>query len=436
MIICLNNSINEASFDFMSNLIILDNREEKHKEAIEDILKINLYDATNLNLTTFEINILSTVYHEITHFLDITTTAWGLEFIIRKTNMILKKSSQTKEVFELNAAELEMHNSYTNILSTDSSIKLLECHTEHGLIYDDRFGSLIQVLFFSNKNDIVLETPISMLSVLETNAFCSETLTKIRCIEINPNHEEHIIELMTLNNQVNDYLNTNEDSEYKTLFILTKRHFKFLELKELCIFLKLIIQDVLNMGMLQLSTVSMVLGQTFIDKHIGNSIVHDINRGMSRHIIVFKFILILYSYINEHQNKDLLERNLKNNPRQVLKDFYTELNIDFGIGDYPMEVKLLKESDVIFDTNYILESIETNKRLVQGTLDCFNNISSFKLFDIFLGDLSIVHVPNRLNINIDSYSSHKDIPYVDKIVKAATVKKQHTHPLDVPTWYQ
>lgn len=435
MVKCFIKSINEASFDFISNLIVLESREEKHKEAIEKLLNTNIYDDIQLKLDMFEINILSTLYHEITHFLDLTTTTWGLEFIIRKTLFINKKNLQSQKVFELNAAEIELHYKYTRTYENSPSIGLLNCITTHGILYDEKYGALILLIFFT-KDKKVLETPISMLSVLETNAYCSEILTKIRCIKINPDYNEQRIQLKLLNTEVNLYLNSSEDSEYKALFILAKNHFPFLNLEELCTFLKMLINNILNFEM-ELSMVSGIIHSSFINKSIGKAITHDLNRGMSRHIVIFKFILFIFSFINENEDSEDLKTELKNKPQAVIDKFYKEflrLTPLYGI-NFDNSKKILEKQIKIFDTSAILESIDVNKNLVISNLDCINNISNFKLFDIYLGDATIIQVPNRLNTNIDLYSSNSDILYINKIIKADKIKKFHVHPYDVPDVY-
>lgn len=435
MIRCFNNSINEASFDFISNLIVLESREEVHKKQIEDIIKINIYDDSEASLDKFTIDILVTLYHELTHFLDMTTTVWGLQFIIRKTLLVNKKDDKSKEVFELSASEIELHNAYTKTFNSSYSNKLLECVTTHGIIYDEKHGALILLVFFKESQK-VLETPISMLSVLETNAYCSEILTKIRCTKINPCIEEQIISMKMLSQDVDTYLNSNEDSEYKALFILAKKHFTFLNLEELCIFLKTLIQDVLNFEM-ELSIVSGVIHSSFINQSIGVAITHDLNRGMSRHIIVFKFILFIHGFINHHNDKKKLKEELKINPKTVISKFYKDfLNLHpMYKFNFDSSLELLKKQNLIFDTDFIIETIETNKSIVANNLDCMNNIKNYKLFDIYLGDMSIVSPPNRVDLYIDRYSEATDISYIDNVVKAKTIKKTHVHPRDVPNWY-
>lgn len=432
MIKCLNNSVNEASFDFISNLIVLESREEIHKETIEYIMNINIYDDIEIKLDNFSIDILVTLYHELTHFLDMTTTVWGLQFLIRKTLLLNKKDARSKEVFELNASEIELHNTYTKVFDNNYSNKLLDCVTTHGIFYDEKHGALILVLFFKESKK-VLETPISMLSVLETNAYCSEILTKIRCINISPSSEERIISMNILSKEVDTYLNSNEDSEYKTLFILAKNHFHFLNLEELCIFLKVLINDVLNFEM-ELSMVSGVIHSSFINKSIGKAITHDLNRGMSRHIIVFKFILFLYGFINSREDKEELKKELKENPKQVISTFYQDFLHLSPMYKFNFEtsLELLERQKKVFDTDAILESIDFNKDIERESIDCMKNIKDYKLFDIYLGDMSIVTTPTRINVDIMEYSEHSDIIYIDKIVKAKTVKKTHVHPHDVP----
>ena len=171
-----------------SNIIILEKYDGKYKDYIETVLKINLFDDIALAYDKLTVDILTIVYHEITHFLDMTTTCWGLEYNLRKTNHVSKKMKNSENTFKLNVAEIEIHHEYLKIIG--NNINLLNCTTEHGLLYDDKFGSLVLIQFFLEYRKVVLEAPISMLSIIEANAYSVETLMKIRCIEIHPNKDE------------------------------------------------------------------------------------------------------------------------------------------------------------------------------------------------------------------------------------------------------
>ncbi len=276
----------------------------------------------------FEENIISLIYHEITHFLDMTTTLWGLEYNSRKLlfikNQILSnKKTDAINVFKLNVSEIEIHNRLIQIYDTSQAKDLFLADLKHHLVYNENFGSLIMIDFFNQKN-LIASVPFSMLSLLEANAICSEFLIKINCAL---NEDEQIKQQISLNlieKDFNNLLNNYELLEYNFIFILTKKHFPCLNLKELLIFIKTLIDYILNISAMEISSISTLIKHTIINQYLGNAIIKDMQRGMSRHIILFKFILMIYEYINQDKFKLNNPDDIKNNPRLFLNNFINE----------------------------------------------------------------------------------------------------------------
>ncbi len=428
----------DGSFDFISNIIVLEKYDERYKLAIEEAVNINLFDEITLKYDQLRVDILSIIYHEITHFLDMTTTSWGLEYNIRKTNHILNKNSNADEVFKLNVAEIEMHHQFINIINKD--INLLDCTTEHGLLYDKQFGSLVLVIFFLEYKKIEVEAPISMLSIIEANAYAVENLIKIRSIEIHPDINEQKILMIELEKDMEKFLNNTDFIEYNMIIILCKKHFDYLILKELFQFIHVLIRYVLDMGMYDLGYTSKLLSESFINKEIGNAIAHDINRGMSRHIIVFKFILIMHGYITNHTDKLFLMQLQKEKPLDFIETFCKSYNIPITtpnnkhIKDYFINIGFLNKKSKIFDTDIILKTSKKNRNSSNPILD-LRNLSEYLLLDIFLNDSTIIKMPNRLDIDINEYTDKEviNLDYIefdsDKIIKF------HVRPNDVPREY-
>lgn len=432
------NNIN-GRFYFSSNLIEINNYDESFKQKIERILALDI-DDKDIFLTDEEIEILSIIYHEITHFLDLTTTTWGIEYFIRKINFLNKKDLQSLEVFKLNVAEIEMHNHLIEILKPNTDVKLLECLFEHTLLYDKDYGALIMVVF-SFSNERIYSVPFSMLSLLESSAYSSEILIKIHNIEKIEDEVERTISLKILENEFNKVLNDITFSEYNLVLLLAKRHFPNLNIKELLTFVKVLIRLVLNLGGMHMSWIATFLKRTFIEKHIGNAIINDIQRGMSRHIIVFKFVLLMYGYLeHESTDKEKLVDVLKQSPIIFINSFmvwYTGKNQDFleysELNEFDIGMKSLKKKEKAFDTDILLSSSILNKQIIESETHNLANISNLKLLDIFLSDGTVISMPNRLDIDINDYFTNNQDKFlmIENTFKRTDMYKFHIHPNDV-----
>lgn len=432
----LTSSTRNGSFDFVTNIIEIEKYDFKYKNIIETVISKDI--STSL-LNTQEIDIMALIYHEITHFLDLTTTSWGLEYMARKTHFILKTRSDSMEVFKLNIAEIEMHDVLIEILDENCKVKLLDCSLQHHLVYNENFGSLIMIDFFLCEEQLY-SIPFSMLSVLEANAYASEILVKIQNIENLQNEAEKTISCIMLNQEFDKFLNDIDYSEYNLVLILAKFHFQELNLKELLIFIKTLIGYVLNLGGMNISLASTFIKHTLAETHIGNAIVKDMQRGMSRHILVFKFILLMHSYLQIGDTKSKI-LSIKTDPKEFINNFIKDSEIPINnqldsipeLNEFNITLKNLEKIEKTFDWNIIENSSKYNKKIIETQKNILFNIKDLKLMDIYLSDETQIKVPNRLDINLKKYSSDniKLFSKIETLFKNSDMTKFHIHPNDV-----
>ncbi len=429
--------------DFITNLIEVSKYNQNIKSITENLLAKDFQTMVFTN--KFEENIISLIYHEITHFLDMTTTLWGLEYnssklLFIKNQILSKKKLDAIDVFKLNVSEIEIHNRLIQIYDTSHAKDLFLANSKHHLVYDKNFGSLIMIDFFNQEN-LIASVPFSMLSLLEANAISSEFLIRINCA-LNEEQIKQQISLKLIENDFNNLLNNYEFLEYNLIFILTKKHFPNLNLKELLIFVKTLIDYILNISSMEISLISKLIKHTIINQYLGNAIVKDMQRGMSRHIVLFKFILMMYEYINQNKFKFNNPDDIKKNPKLFLKNFINEY-ISYYLKDFEIEItrdieyqssiKEFKKSEDILDSKIILESCQFNRDVLSKNFLYELNIKDIKLIDIFLNDSTILTMPNSIDVDIEQYfESNLDlILKIDKLLETTEMFKFHIHPKDV-----
>ncbi len=431
---------NYALLDYYSNLITIKRFHSDDKENLERLLKESYAGIQN----AADRDTLATFYHEITHFLDLTATAWGLEFVNRK-NLLLshdprgREFQNSLEVFMLNVSEIRIHADLTiNV----SGATLLNCVTHKSLIYDEKHGSFIMV-YFVREEEVICEVPVSMLSLLEANAFASEILCKIKAIENESENEiVKIISLNSLNDAVEKYLNNGEMVEYSLFIILCKIHFKKLSLKEMLIFLQVIIRFTLNLSALNLSIFSHHLKSRFINERVGNAICKDLQRGLSRQVIAFELILLIYEVIQNSQEKESLILELKNNPKLIIDkvfDFFgiEEIyrDIDYSqYGDFGLFLKMILEKNDSFDHLIFKESSQHNFDILKEQNVPEINFDELLLLDMVLDDrTTVITAPNRIKLDVREYSGKikGQIELLEKVYKENKGRKFHIHPDDI-----
>ncbi|MEH2285736.1 MAG: hypothetical protein V7K90_31215 [Nostoc sp.] len=423
----------DGSFDFYSNIIEIERYDSRYKDILEGVLRSSPESLTE----SWHTDALSLYFHEVTHFLDLTTTGWGLEYILRK-HLVLKKIGMNKavekslKVFMLNTSEIQMHS---DLIKCYEDRNFLDCSLNHDLKYSEKYGVLIEIYFFYGQSHIAT-VPLSMLSVLEANAYASEILCKLRFLE---GHADENVEvsLRLLESEVNSYLNNKAFSEYSLLLILCKIHFEYLTLKEMLIFFQLLVFRVLNMQIMNLSFMSAFLKRTFKNNHYGRAICKDMQRGMSRHIVVFKLILLVHQFINESSDKLSLIALMKEKPDEVINLMfkYYEINIiselDFGNNSqfYLILENILNEDDM-FDKNIIAESSEFNHKVIKEKGWSKVDLSDLKILDSLLSDGSVIRFPDRVSLDVNKYFDNNIDKFliIEHLFKNTEVSKFHIHP--------
>lgn len=424
----------EGSIGFISLLIVIEKYGSESISDINEALKLKIFEQNfKKKYNHKEISILSLIYHEVTHFLDLTTTLWGIEYFVRKSMFSVKKTSDSGDVFKLNYTELLMHEDL--VKKYNKNIKLLNCIMNHHLEYNTKFGTYVNIIFKDHFSEKV-ETSINMLTLIESHAYCVESLIKIKYIESEPNRTEQIVLLKELDIEIEDFLNNPEYIEYNMFIVLAKKHFNYLTIKELFNFLHHLFIHVLDMDFHLIGKLIPYIEKSFTNTYLGNSIILDMRRGLSRHVIAFKLILFLYGFIDIAEDKikrDLIKK-LKNEPLTFIDDFYNYFQIDrYGISsDFQFDTiynLFLEKNYEAFDYKFFKETVKHNRTNSHSIYE-LKNLNEYKLVDIFLNDyFSSISMPNRVDINIYEYDNSKEINEINNYVK--DLKKFHIHPDDV-----
>lgn len=407
-----------GSYCFISNLIVIEKYGYDKKNELEEIINLPIFSPSfSRKYNHSEVELLALIYHEITHFLDFTTTTWGFEYQFRKSNYIKTKNETQLDVFRLNFIELTMDETHKKIINPRTN--LLQNKMEHILLYDNDIGGIIMMIFSSN-NKINLTSSINMRCLIESHAYVVEILIKLRCIECEPDVNERTILLIQLQDDFEKFLSNPEFIEYNMLIILAKKHFPELTLKELATFLNILFLRVLDFGMETLGSLANLFDYTYKNKEIGRHISNEIRRGHCRHIVAFKLILLFFEYVKN--NEDMLPL-LKNNPYHFINHFLNNFSFYYwedNKHEFFNIFSFFEINDInTFDTKMLFDSIKINRKDYQ-TLYQMRNISDINLPDIFLNDLSCIKVPSRIDIDISEYSDNPIISFVKK----ETMKKQ------------
>ncbi len=392
-------------YDFFNGLITLDCYDVSHLELIK--LAISEVPPPNTSEEANKLrDIRALIKHELTHFLDHVTTEWGVETIARRGLLIESINNEYDDienrgdVYFVNMSELQMHSELVNI---HENIPFLECDTvKHNLVYEEKHGSYINVKFFK-KDRLSCDVPLSMLSLLEANAISNEFLSRFDDIT-HMNQEFRRIAESAVERKLEKLLNEPSLSEYSVLILLAKIHFKFLDSRQLLVFMSHLASFCLNISDISRGAIPEVIYRSFSNKVIGNCIWAELSRGMSRHVIAFKTILFMYQWLNElEENIRIKQINMiKINPFEVIKNFwndngrYKEVTDDF---DREMMIRCL-DSRRPEDVSLIKQALDKNKFWLEKRNLGYSSFDEISSLDILLSDDSIIQFNNRIDLDV------------------------------------
>jgi hypothetical protein len=238
------------------------------------------------------------IVHEATHFLDATTTMWGLEYQYRKslvTEALIngKDPAQALDVFMLNTAEIDSHHALMNKVRDG---RLVDATMRHIASQHEFFGPLITVRFELG-GSVIQDVPLSMLSVLETNAVANEVLSKLLDCELIADEEDRLVSMAHVESEFKICLNDQDLTEYTVFLHLIDRMCAGRSLKDKMTLAARLVRTVLDFSSFYLAFLAAVFSRTFVNEVAGAAITMDMSRGSSRPAALFKLIILLDAYL-------------------------------------------------------------------------------------------------------------------------------------------
>jgi len=421
-------------YDFFTGLITLDRFEAADEETIAKALART--PGLDINAETILLRDIRALFkHELTHFLDHVTTTWGIEFLIRRNRLIqaIEKDLDVErplEVYLLNAAELTMH---ADLVRTHQPGSLKQCDmVKHALRYDRRHGAVVIVYFYS-ADELVIEVPLSMLSLLEANAIANEYLSRLDDVQ-QMETQQRDIATATVERKLEKVLSDLTLSEYSVIITLARLHFDYLDTRQLLRFVGALACFCLDASIQALGTMSNVIRRTFRNGEIGNAVWADLNRGMSRHVLAFKTISLMHNFMcgaaeNERQP---FRAALAADPYRAIRAFWDRAGMRDVLGpDYEKKVglKILKENGAATEFLIASESVERNVKWKTNKSLEGCNFDEIACLDILLGDDTVISSPNRIDLDVLEHSYAIAGTYLEAEKRAGDdVGKFHMHP--------
>lgn len=414
-----------ATFDFFTNLITLKRIPCHEYWKVEDSLKNrDIFKGSGQEAYLARAHKADLV-HEVTHFIDATTSLWGLEYNGRKTIAAqylqgkLEFEAQFEQimpVFMLNTTEIDAHKVF--IKHRQSATSLSACSLRHRIVIDKNYGPLVLVSYWQNGEEI-LEVPVSMLAVLEAHAFANETLSRlIDAKEIADAAYRNTV-LKQIGNAYAAALANIGTVEYTLFHRQLDDHaqsFPSLTLEHRLRILCAIVTMALNADVMQMSVFAQSLEDEFAQSDAGTSAALDMMRGASRAIFAFKSIQLFHDAFArlapQEQNLAITEMsaNCFGTVRKIMFDSGIWVDSQLGELEVPVPLGFIIPQGFLHDKKIIPSSVELNRSIVaHGTCaDVFDRLHLPDAIDP-TGKYCL-RFPNRIDVTVVNTSKTELLP--------------------------
>lgn len=386
-------------------------------------LYLDILNSDNINLPLF-INTAkfeSILVHEKTHFLDFTSTVYGLIYTGMKTQAakVLSTSndfmstSQYK-VFSDIVAEIQplaKHNSISeSYVMTYDSVLSYGFYIRH----DEQFGFYIQ-FHLTLDNDEFIDIPLSMLSLLEARAFANEYLSlfdKAKLFKAKRLRSKYL-------NTVESFFRTEMGdvslSEYNILLKFIIYDFEVIDIsKQYSLrFFCAMSGYVLNMSIFEMASLAPIIHALLGRSKNRENLIMDLHRGSNRQIILFLLNSYISNFIKSGSNRKKakeLKRKIKTNPLGAVHYLIEEiLGYSYFLFRHAFEYYL---QNIPTDFPGVGKEIILSKAIENYDLYTFNhyrsNLDDFYFIDDFRStnysyDVETISYKKRINLDILEY---------------------------------
>ena len=410
----------EAYFDFCSNVIQLKVYDSTYRNAFQRAIS---WEPGDPPLSHRDADFRALLKHEVTHFLDVSTTAWGRQYSYRKLRFIrlLREQdpavSDARDVFALESGEIEMHSS----LVRAGKVPPAECETiQNQLIYTEEYGTCL-LLHYVKGSRIEHSVPVSVLSLLEANATASEFLSLLQCANAQDDVVERSLSLADIKRRFDNLLNDRARLEYAALLHVTRVHFSNLELDELLGLVSATARFALDLSDLEMSMLANDIEGSFLNKEQGHALANELRRGSHRQLIYFKSVLFLYGWLQwvDPGEHDACLQMVRSSPGTAIRRMWDEgfgrqLGEDYAVNlaeacaaDLEME---MSKHPILADGKILSESRLHNASRLRSSSAGLLSFCDLRLLDGLFKDGEPLRFPNRIEIDpVAYYEDHMEV---------------------------
>ncbi len=412
-----------GSYEFTTQLIEIDN--DVFNRTTEQVN--NIINTDNLNeLNDKDLELYKTYVHEMTHFLDSTTTIWGVEYSARLNRYYKYQNEQTLGVLAINDAEITSNDN--NLILNNSVDKFSKI--KYKLEYSRDLGAAVVLYFLDEYENTLHLASLSMLALLEGHAYVKEQLVAIKKHKL----ENDVVELAYLKNKIKEETLEIKSCEYTVYLALSIQLIPDIDIEIHLNILCKIFEICLDLPSIYLaSTPYFLFDMVFVNccsEEFISQLKLEFARGHNRHILALLLLCLVLNKI--HNNIIPIDANFVDNLEMyILEDFgsatqsFDEL-LKLIKGHWQMEmessISLLKDLDAELPV-----SMATQRMSLGWGLQNFEN---YNLPDITTNFVDKVSFNKRLDFDTEQYYNQVEekSKLLKKEIASYGIRRDHASP--------
>ena len=412
-----------GSYDFTTQLIEIDN--DMFSRTTEQVQ--NIINTDNLiELNDKDLELYKTYVHEVTHFLDSTTTIWGTQYSARLNRYYNHQDKQTLEVLAINDAEITANEN--NLTEHDSVAKF--SIIKYKLEYCKELGVVVEIHFFDDYENPLYSSSLSMLALLEGHAYVKEHLVALKKHKL----ENDLVELNLLKKEIKRKALEIKSCEYTVYLALSMQLLPNIDIEVHLDIVCKVFEICLDLPSIYLASTpyflfDMVFVNCYSEKLI-SQLKLEFARGQNRHVLA---LLLLCLVLNKINNKIIfVDANFANNLEKYILEDYASQNQEFDelleliIGMW--EIEMAASINILKEVNAELPLSMLNQRIKIGW--GVQDFENYNLPDITTNYIDKVSFKKSLDFDIEQHYNQvkeksnllkKDITYYG-------IRREHATP--------
>lgn len=359
------------------------------------------------SLRTIEIRGL--IKHDVTHFVDMSTTRWGFQYTLHKRRLletINRRDSGVEQAlspFMLEMAELDLHAGLLETCDTHvvdiQSVRL-------DLAHEESFG-VVPILQLEGKEGRHHTVPMGLMSLLEAHAIANEYLSMLSDMQWVTDRIRLRLDMQEFERRFDAMLAAPDGLLWSAPLHLARILLPWLRWEEQLRMVDALVRFALDAPDLALVRMAEGYRRRFDNPALGDCVCSELRRGRQLPVVYVMSLIAIHQLFEESDaaGRDALLLRMRKLPHSTVPYLLTTA---FGVDPYALDpawfdevrAQLIAAEPMGPEQRILQKSLEVNAPLVAARSAGELPFQRLALMDMVLDDGAIVRPPRRIDLDV------------------------------------